>query len=166
MDVQESLHIMCASALSLAAILGCFSYFLPTANTTKTLHFSPNQPCVFCFPDIIVPFIPCANLSIHHPVTNAGSIDCGGGHTLSAPPFPSPASISPAAAQALSPVDGSRHSLTEPPCSLRSFHPSPYSTRRSGEERPNRERSPPYAIITPTHDFVGVSFVEFVFLFA
>ena len=50
-----------------------------------------------------------------------GSIDSVGAHTLSALPFPSPASISPAAAaaaaaEALSQVDGSRHSLTEPPC--------------------------------------------------
>ena len=82
---------------------------------------------ISCSPNIIVPFIPCTTVSIHLPVTDARLLVL---LTLLEPtlyqPFhsPSPASISPAAAaaaaaaaaEALSQVDGSRHSLTEPPC--------------------------------------------------
>lgn len=93
--------------------------------------------------------------------------------TVSIDSVPSPASISSAAAAAaaaaaLSLVDGSRHSLTEPPCPPVPliYLYTPYADLESREGRGegvNQERSLP-RVITPTHEFVAVSFVEFVFL--
>lgn len=123
---------------------------------------------ISCFPNIIVPFIPWTTLSIHLPVAVAGLLVL---LTLLEPTlyqplqYPSPASNSPATTEALSQVDGSCHSLTEPPRPPHSSHPSLYSIHRSGEEGPNQERSLP-RVIAPTHEFVAVSFVEFVFLLA
>lgn len=85
---------------------------------SKSLSFNPFF-FISCFPNIIVPFAPCTIVSIHLPVTVArllillSLLETTLYQSL---PFPSPASISPAAAEALSQVDGSCHSLTEPPC--------------------------------------------------
>lgn len=85
---------------------------------SKSLSFNPFF-FISCFPNIIVPFAPCTIVSIHLPVTVArllillSLLETTLYQSL---PFPSPASISPAAAEALSQVDGSCHSLAEPPC--------------------------------------------------
>lgn len=86
-------------------------------------------------------------------------------HTLSALPLSSPAGISPAGAEALSQVDGSRHSSTEPPCLLTPLiHLYTLYTDQEGRGQIKNDHFP--CVITPTHEFVAVSFVEFVFLLA
>lgn len=193
MDVPGRLNIMCSSALSLAAIPHRFPLRRATWPQQKhnqkaqlvpgTIYvgdFSPNlcpsTPIFFfisCFPNIIVPFIPCTALSIHLPVTDARLLVL---LTVLEPALyqplhsPSPASISPAAAaEALSQVDGSRQSLTEPPCPPPS-PPTPlihlYTLYTDLERRGQIKKDRFPHVITPTHEFVAVSFVEFVFLLA